>query len=754
MKIYKAYTNNLYYLIFFIYIFFSTIAYANTGQISKINISGNDRISEDTIKIFSEVAVGDSISNTKLNNILKNLYDTNFFIDVSVVFKDTILLINVEEAPIIDKVEFVGIKADKIKRALNDLIKLKSRSSYNDYLASNDRDNIKLYLKNIGYYFANVETVVEILENNLVKLDHIIDLGEKAKIKKISFLGDKIYKDNKLRNLIISEEYKFWKFISGKKYLNEQTIEFDKRLLKNFYLNKGFYNVEINTSFAKLIDVEDFELIFNINANEKVIFNTINIEIPNDFDQNNFINLYNLFDEIKGKPYSINTVDKILDEIDKITLNEEYKSIEATVKETLEQNKLNLLFKITETEKFFVEKINIFGNNITKENVIRNYLEIDEGDPYNKILQSKSLNNLKSLNFFKDVESSIKDGKQLNSKIIDIKVKEKATGEISAGAGFGTSGGTFQFGVKENNYLGNGVGVNAFAAISSESFKGTFAVNNPNYKNSDKSLNFKIQAIELDRIKANGYKTNKTGFEFGTNFEYYDDFYLGISSRSFYEKIDTVSTASSRMQSQEGDYWDTFASLNFDYDKRNQKFRPDDGFRSNYNIDIPLLSDNYTLTNTYSFQKYTSLYENNLTSFSFFVESANSITGKDVKLSERLFLSSKRLRGFEKGKVGPKDGKDYIGGNFAAAINANTSLPFLFENTQNVDGTIFLDVANLWGVDYDSSLDNNDEIRSSIGIGIDWFTPVGPLTFSLSETLSKADTDKEQSFSFNIGTTF
>ena len=331
MKIYKTYTNKLYYLIFFIYIFFSTIAYANTDQISKINISGNDRISEDTIKIFSEVAVGDSISNTKLNNILKNLYDTNFFIDVSVVFKDSILLINVQEAPIIDKVEFVGIKADKIKRALNDLIKLKSRSSYNDYLASNDRDNIKLYLKNIGYYFANVETVVEILENNLVKLDHIIDLGEKAKIKKISFLGDKIYKDNKLRNLIISEEYKFWKFISGKKYLNEQTIEFDKRLLKNFYLNKGFYNVEINTSFAKLIDVEDFELIFNINANEKVIFNTINIEIPNDFDQNNFINLYNLFDEIKGKPYSINTVDKILDEIDKITLKKNT-TIEATLK--------------------------------------------------------------------------------------------------------------------------------------------------------------------------------------------------------------------------------------------------------------------------------------------------------------------------------------------------------------------------------------------------------------------------------------
>ncbi len=754
MKKNRLSLNFLYFIFFFIYIFFSSISYSKSNEITNISISGNDRISDDTIKIFSEVTVGDLISNEKLNDVLKNLYDTNFFIDVSVNFQESTLFINVEEAPIIDRVEFVGIKANKIKEALNDLIELKSRSSYNDYLASNDRDNIKVYLKNIGYYFATVDTVVETLENNLVKLDHIIDLGEKAKIKKISFLGNKIYKDNKLRSLIISEEYKFWKIISGKKYLNEQTIEFDKRLLKNFYLNKGYYNVEINTSFAKLIDTEDFELIFNINSNEKILFNNINIDIPNDFDQDNFKNLYNLFDEIKGKPYSINTVDKILDEIDQVTLNEEYKSIEASVNESLDDNKLDLLFKITETEKLFVEKINIFGNNITKENVIRNYLEIDEGDPYNQILQSKSLNNLKSLNFFKDVKSSIKNGTKQNSKVIDIIVKEKATGEISAGAGFGTSGGTFQFGVKENNYLGNGIGVNAFAAVTSESFKGTLAINNPNYKNSDKSLNFNIQAIELDRIKANGYKTNKTGFELGTSFEYYDDFYFGISSRSFYEKIDTVSTASNRMQSQEGDYWDTFISLNFDYDKRNQKFRPDEGFRSNFNMDLPILSDNYTLTNTYSFQKYTSLYENNLSSFSFFVESANSITGKDVKLSERLFLSSKRLRGFERGKVGPKDGKDYIGGNFAAAINANTSLPFLFQNSQNIDGTIFLDVANLWGVDYDSSIDDKDVIRSSIGIGIDWYTPLGPLTFSLSETLSKADTDKEQSFSFNIGTTF
>ena len=167
-----------------------------------------------------------------------------------------------------------------------------------------------------------------------------------------------------------------------------------------------------------------------------------------------------------------------------------------------------------------------------------------------------------------------------------------------------------------------------------------------------------------------------------------------------------------------------------------------------------MISDTYTLTNTYNFKKYSSLYENNITSLSFFFESANSIDGEDIKLSERLFLSSRKLRGFERGKVGPKDGNDFIGGNYATAINANTTLPVLFENSENIDASIFFDVANIWGVDYDSSIADSDKIRSAIGIGINWFTPLGPLNFSLSETLSKADTDIEESFRFNIGTTF
>ena len=704
--------------------------------------------------MFSNVNINDSINDKKVDNIIKDLYETNFFEEISVSFKDKSLLIIVKEQPIIDSISFIGIEAKKYKEAIRSNSKLKVRSSYNEFLLFEETQAIKLILKDFGFYFAEVEPYVEKLPNNLVKINYQITLGEKGKIKKITFIGDKIFKDRKLKNIIVSEEYKFWKFLSNRKFLNEEIINLDKRLLQKFYLNKGYYNVEINSSFARMVNKSEFELIYSISPNDKIFFNDLRITYPVDFDQNNYQNLNVLLTDLKGKPYSINSVEKIIDEIDQITINEEFESINATLSEKIIKDKINIDFVIEETEKYIVERINIFGNNVTRESVIRNQMVIDEGDPFNNILAKKSENNLKALNFFKNVKSEVIEGKIDNSKIINITVEEKPTGEISAGAGVGTSGGTVSAGVRENNYLGKGLAVEANATITTETIKGLLSVTNPNFNNTDKSVFINVQAIEIDRLKKNGYKTSRTGFELGTNFEYLSDFNLGIASSTFIEKIETDATASARQKAQKGNYLDTFIKFDFFYDRRNQKFRTSDGYYSKYDLDIPLLSDNNTLTNSYDFKIFSELYENNISSMSILLKAANSITGDDIKLTERLIIPSRRLRGFESGKVGPKDGDDFIGGNYVTAINFNTTIPQLFPNLQNLDTSIFLDAANVWGVDYDSSLNDADKIRSSIGIGVDWFTILGPLNFSLSEVISKQDTDIEESFRFRLGTTF
>ncbi len=424
------------------------------------------------------------------------------------------------------------------------------------------------------------------------------------------------------------------------------------------------------------------------------------------------------------------------------------------MEEDIYDQKINLKFIIKSLDPVFVERINIFGNNVTKERVIRNQLEIDEGDPYNEILAKKSINNLKSLNFFKSVRSETIDGNSTGSKKINITIEEKPTGEISAGAGVGTSGSSISFGVKENNYLGNGIALSSNVTLTDESLKGILSVRNPNFRNTDKSINFSVEAIEIDRLKAYGYKTNKTGASVGTDFEYLDKFRLGIGNSNFYEKIDTDSTASTKQREQEGNYWDSFLNLSFDYDTRNQKFQATDGFRSQYFIDIPVISETATLQNTYTYKYYTELYENNISTASFFLRSSNSLKSKDIKLSERIILPANRLRGFERGKVGPKDGDDFIGGNYAATINFASTIPQLLENAENIDFLVFFDVGNVWGVDYFEGDDEGSEIRSSTGIGIDWLTPIGPLNFTFATALNKAKTDKTETFRFNLGTSF
>ena len=734
------------------FLFVSSLALAEV--VKKIEVIGNNRISSETIKSFSPIKINDDINENNINTSLKSLYESNFFKNVNIKFIQNVLIIEVDENPIIQNLNLEGVKSQRIRDNIFNNLSLKQRGSFFEKNLNKDINTIKNVAKDLGYYFANVNVIQENLDDNKVNITFNVDLGEKAKIKKISFIGDKIYKDSKLKNIIVSEEYKFWKFISGKKYLSEKLNKLDLRLLKNFYLNKGYYNVQINSSFAKMIGLNEFELIFNIKTNDKIYFNNLTLDLPIDYNRDNFESLEKLFSKVKGLPYSINVIQEILDEIDLITINEQYESIKASVNENLDSDKINIVFTIEDTEKLTVEKINIYGNNITNENVIRNQLLLDEGDPYNEILSNKSVNNIKSLNFFKSVRKKVVEGENPQSKVINIEVEEKPTGEITAGAGFGTSGGTLIFGVKENNYLGKGYSVNTNFTINSESLKGIISVRNPNYKDSNKSAFTSLEATETDRLNASGYKMNKTGFNLGTKFEYFDDLFFGFSTSSFFEKIETNSTASTRQKLQEGNYFDSFLGFNLDYDKRNQKFQTDKGFRSIYDLKLPLISDTNTLTNFYSYKYFTDLFENNVSTFSIYLKSVNSITNDDVKLSERAFIPSSRLRGFQVGKVGPKDGDDFIGGNFVTTMNFSSTLPFLFENSQNTDFVMFLDVANIWGVDYDSSINDGSKIRSAVGIGVDYFTPVGPLNISLSEVLSKDDTDMTEGFRFNLGTTF
>ncbi len=742
--------KNFFLLIYFLIIFLPVSA----ENINKIIINGNERISDETIKLFGGINIDKNYDAKYLNQIIIDLYDTNYFENISLDINDGTLEISVVENPIIQNLIFEGIKSKKITALLKEVILSNEKRPYIESEIINDVNNINTQLKNIGYYFATVEPTVNKVGNNLVDLTFNIYLGNKARIKSIKFMGDKRFKDRKLRQVIISEEYQFWKFVSGKKYLNENLINTDKKLLNNYYKNNGYYDVKIQSSFAEFIGDDSFNLVFNIDSGDKFYFNDLLISLPDDYDIINFSELTDLFLDLKGKAYSLNKIDKILKEIDNIAINEQYEFINATVnKNIIDGNKINFTFNITESDKVYVEKINIFGNNITRESVLRNNFIIDEGDPFNEILHTRSINNLKGTGFFKSVTSKTVKGSTDELKVINISVVERPTGEISAGAGVGTNGETIALGVSENNFLGKGIQFSTNLSLSSETVRGSFTVNNPNFNSTDKSLFVSAEVTETDKLKTNGYKTNKQGFTIGTGYEAFKDLTFRPSLSSYFEDLDTDTNASANMKKLQGSYFDTNFAYSLDLDKRNQKYQPTEGYRSVYNQSLPLINETNTFKNKYSFKTYNKLGDM-ITSAGFYINTSTSLSNNNLRLSDRLFLPSQYLRGFEVGKVGPKDGNDFIGGNYASSINLKTTLPKFLANLQNTDFSLFYDAANVWGVDYFKGDNEGSKIRSSIGLTIDIFTPIGPLNFSFSEALTKADGDKTESFRFNLGTTF
>ena len=737
-----------------IILFFASLP-AYSEIIKEINVSGNQRISSETIKVFSGVKKDTELDLDNLNDVIKNLYKTNYFENVNLNISDNILHIQVKENPIIQTVVVNGVKNKRILKILNEQIELKEKTSFVKNKIKKDESKITNILRTNGFYFSKVISKVKKNENNTIDLIFDVELGAKAHIKKITFIGDKKIKDRKLRSVIISEESKFWKFISSKKYLDVERIKLDERLLFNYYKNKGFYNVSIESSSAKIINEKNFELIFNINAGEKFYFRNVNLDIPDNFSIDSFANIVDVQNKLKGELYSYKKIEEILDEIDEIALKKEFEFINAKYSEVInDNNKIDLSISLEETEKFYIEKINIFGNYITNENVIRNSLIVDEGDAYNEILINKSINQVKGKRIFKEIKYSLEDGSTDKLKEININVEEQPTGEIFAGAGTGTSGSTVSLGIKENNYLGSGIKLDTNLTFSDNALLGKFSVNNPNYNNSDKSLITSVEASQVDRMTNYGYKTTKTGFSLGTSFEQYNDVYFSPSISTYLETLKTSSVASESKKKQKGDYFDSSFDYGLTLNKLNQNFQPSSGFSSSFYQSIPIYAEDWSLSNQYKYSKYYSPNENAIISLRFIARTINSLSGDDVRISKRIYLSSKRLRGFEAGKIGPIDGGDYIGGNYGSALNLATTLPGLLSDLEDVDFSLFFDAGNIWGVDYNDSIKSNSKIRSSTGLAIDWLTPIGPLSFSFSKAISKADTDETETFRFDIGTSF
>ena len=738
-----------FHILFFI--FYNVYSYSEV--VNKVDVQGNDRISSETIMIFGDIVIGNNYEESDVSLLIKKLYETRFFSNISAELANNKLTIVVEENPIVYSIIFKGEKAKKHVEKIKEFLLVREKSSYVSNNIKHDINQIKSFYRARGYYFVKIDAEIEKLEKNRVNIFYSIDAGEKAKISKIYFLGDKKFRDKRLRDIIISEEAKFWKFLSQNVYLNQERIELEKRLLENYYRNKGYYEVDLTSSNVEYSEGEGFVLTYSINAGKRYKFKKIFADVSETLDSSAFFSLEPEFNKLVGQYYSQIKLYSLLEKIDKLSEQKELQFVNHSLLETLDDDGIEVKINIFEGKKFIIEKINIAGNTITNDSVIRGELLVDEGDPFSELLVNKSLNKIRGRNIFGKVEQKTLPGSTDDLKILEINVEEKATGEIMAGAGVGTEGTSFMFSVRENNWLGKGVYLTSALSISEERVSGNIEVIDPNYNFSGNSVSTSLNVSATDRTAATGFKSSKTGFSLGTSFEQYENIYISPALAVDYEDIEAESTASDNIKKMDGTYITSDFTYGITLDKRNQSFQPTEGYSTSFFQSLPLIQDSSSIINTFNANTWHEISENVIGSLKFQAKTVHGID-ENVRLTNRLFVSGRKLRGFVRGKVGPKDGADWIGGNYVTGLSVEAQLPNLLPEAYKTDFSLYLDSANIWGVDYSDAINDSNKIRSSVGVAANVFTPIGPLSWTLSQSLTKASSDVTETFNFNIGTSF
>lgn len=739
-------------LTFILLVILNINSYSNAKN--NLEIAGNKKISEQTIKNIINFNMNTNYTPSELNEMYKKLFQTNFFKSIDLNFNDNLLKINLKENPIINFFYIDGENNKEITDLIYNNLNLSQNKIYSENLLNTDIKKINEIYQDLGYFETKIDADISQLNENEINLILKISKGKKYNINKIYFVGNEIISSSVLKSQMFSSEYGWWKFLSSSTNISEKQIEYDKNLLKKFYLNNGFYDIQIISTDINFTEQGNVDLVISLNEGNRYLFNDFLLQDNNsnlNDDQIKF--LKNTLLKYKNKKYSLETLARIKKEINTFFDNRKIEFVNVRFQEEkILKNQIKINVILSNQDRKFVNLINLKGNSITEEEVVRRALSFAEGDSFTsfKLLESKK--NLENLGIFKSINFQV-DTDSDNLVNINITVEEQPTGAISAGVGFGSDSSNILTSLSEKNFLGKGINANINTSVGTEKISGSLSLSVPDYKNTNNTLISELFALSTDFANA-GYESSKAGGSIATMYEVAENLDFKIGLGADLDDISANSSASALYKSMEGKYTTFKGFYSIINDERNRFLLPSEGHKVSFTqafavpgSDIPYIEN--SLRGTY----YYPIDENFIFNIKSSLNSINSLNNKDIKLSDRQFSTNRELRGFESRGIGPKDGNDHIGGNYSAFASVSSTFPNYLPEKWNANSSIFFDTGNVWGVDFDSSLDS-DRIRSSIGVSLDWISPLGPLNFTLSETLSSANGDKEESFSFNLGSVF
>lgn len=730
-------------------------------RISEIRINGAQRVEPSTVLTYLGVSVGDEASSDTLNAALKNLYGTGLFADVAMRQDRGVLLVDVTENPIINEIAFEG--NDKIKD--NELlaeISLRSRQVFTRTQVQNDVSRIYDIYRRTGRFAASVDPKIIKLDQNRVNLVFEINEGTVTKIKGIRFVGNEAFNDDALRAELSTKEDRWYRFLSSDDKYDPDRIEFDKELLRRFYLKEGYADFVIVSANAELAQgQEDFFLTFTVDEGARYKIGQVAIDSGlRGYDGSN---LRDNVTFLPGSWYDANAVTATIDSMTDSLGDAQYAfvDIRPNVKRNPDTDTIDVTFKIDESPRVFVERIDVRGNVRTLDRVIRREILLAEGDPFNRSKLARSEQRLRDLGFFETVSVQTSQGSAPDRVVVQVGVAEQSTGELSIGAGFSTNEGPLaDLRIRERNLLGKGQDLLFATTIAGERTQFDLSFTEPKLFGRDLSAGADLFLVERDLQDESSFDQEQTGGALRIGYPLSEKWGQSWRYRLENNNITDVDSDASRfILDQEGDRTTSALSQRLTFDDRDSRLFPTEGLHSWLDTEVSGLGgDSQYVSGTLGSQYYIPVYKKSVI-FDILGE-VGAIGGwgdEDVRINERFYLGGNTLRGFERAGVGPRDinTNDSLGGNLFYRGSAELKFPIGLPEELGVAGHAFSDFGSLWSLDdTGAGIEDENSLRLSAGVGVSWRSPLGPIRVDFAQPILEEEFDEDEVFRFSFGTRF
>tara|TARA_B100002019_G_C21268039_1_gene600503 strand:- start:1117 stop:3378 length:2262 start_codon:yes stop_codon:yes gene_type:complete len=743
---------------FLIFSLFSPInlATANDNRINTIEVTGTQRIDVETVISYSNIEVGDIYSEELGNQILKDLFNTNLFSNLEIIFEENILLINISENPTVNLVKFKGNSKIKDEDLLVE-VSLKERSVYSRSKVKKDIERMLSLYQRSGRLSTEIEPTVELLDNNRINLTYAIEESDIAEVSKIIILGNDIYSSSKIKSLMKTKEKTLLRFLSSADRYDPDKLEYDKQLVTDFYNNNGYPDFKFTSSIAQLsLNKNDFEIILSLSEGDQ--YNFGEIEIISELKKMNIEAVRDTLPFKSGELYDASKIKKSIEQIKNIAELSGYTFIEISPRVSADNDSklVNIVLEINEGPRVYVNEINIVGNTRTVDRVIRREFSLTEGDAYNKFAINYSKDSIRALSFFSEVDVKETRTKFPDKINLEISVEEKNTGEASLGAGYSSAASTsLNIGLKETNFLGKGQRLNLTSSFSSTRNTYDVSYTEPYFNNKQLALTGSIYSNFTDPTSTN-YETEDLGLGIKAQFPIGPETFLETRYSLFTAKVKADSNATTYERLLAGTDTNSTIGYKLKHDKRNSRYKPSSGF--SFEIDQELAGvggTSYFIKNRLNYSTYKRLSDKFIGAFKFQAGNLNGYNGKYAPLSSNYKLGGKRLRGFKSGKVGPRTGNSYTGGQYFYLTSVETNIDFDLD-AFDITSTLFLDVGSVWGLENPaySSINDDHNVRSSLGVNFNWDSAIGPINIIYATILESENTDTTDNLYFDIGYNF